>query len=479
MANPRRSIRLGVIGARNSVAGLAALQPAVPSPVSEPKPQHEAASPASEPGVPAASEPAVPAKAESAVPPGSPSTSSGRVTGDSATAAADLLAKMKAEREERLRLRSEARERRMTRSVTRKMTRGQLPLPVGVPGAGAGTPSSAAAQNPAVPAAKKPGRSLADIQKAIKEADRRKKQAKREALENKIDRTKREVALKKAEEAAAQKDGLTRVARRMTIRIEEQKRSKVDEQLGQFVSMMQVLEKEFTRMDDARVEREQQLLEAQSMLSRTQQQVVLLSDLLLKSASQMDQMKTNLDSLVDSFPKKLAKGSPFFSEMGQFQESFWTLRHKMYIEVAKQAKESKALLAEQGYDAGLLASALDKDGSSSSAVPLPPAGGPPVAPPAPPAPTATVNPVSHLLSQIKSGTSLKKIDPEALKQERLRSRDQWRQSVTCLRSLQDTLQMALDQRQKDLKEYDSDDSDEDDDWTDEDDEDFDTEPIEP
>jgi hypothetical protein len=82
-----------------------------------------------------------------------------------------------------------------------------------------------------------------------------------------------------------------------------------------------------------------------------------------------------------------------------------------------------------------------------------------------------INPVSHLLAQIKSGTSLKKIDPDALKQERLKNQTNWRQSVSCLRSLQDTLQMALDQRQKDLREYDSDDSEDDDDWSDDDDDD--------
>ena len=394
---------------------------------------------------------------------------------------------MKAEREERLRLRSAARERRMTRNVSRRMTRlgSQAPLPAalaamkeeGGSSSASGPSSSAAAGGGSAvqlgpgQERKKPTRSLADVQKAIKEADRRKKQAKREALENKIDRTKREALLKKAEEASTQKDTLTRTARRMTIRLEEKKRSKVDEQLGQFLSMMQVLEKEFSRMDEARVEREQQLLDAQNMLARTQQQVVLLSDLLMKSASQMDTMKTNLDSLVDSFPKKLAKGSPFFSDMGKFQESFWTLRHKMYVEVAKQAKESKALLAEQGYDAALLTTALDgASPSSSAAIPQAPSGVP-GAPPPPPAPTVAINPVSHLLSQIRSGTALKKIDPDALKQERLNNRDNWRKSVSCLRSLQDTLQMALDQRQKDLREYSSDDDDDDDDWSDNDDDD--------
>mmetsp|Transcript_4700 Transcript_4700/g.16544 ORF Transcript_4700/g.16544 Transcript_4700/m.16544 type:complete len:134 (+) Transcript_4700:2-403(+) len=84
-----------------------------------------------------------------------------------------------------------------------------------------------------------------------------------------------------------------------------------------------------------------------------------------------------------------------------------------------------------------------------------------------PAAVAKSNPITDLLSQIQQGTSLKKLDPEKVKQERDQRKGNWRQSVNLLRGLQDTLREALDQRQ--LAMFSDSDEDDPDDW-DEDDE---------
>jgi len=72
------------------------------------------------------------------------------------------------------------------------------------------------------------------------------------------------------------------------------------------------------------------------------------------------------------------------------------------------------------------------------------------------------------LNQIRTGTSLKKLDPEQAKKERDARKNHIRSSVMLLQGLQDTLKEALDNRALSLLDSDSDD--EDDDWEDEDEE---------
>jgi len=71
-----------------------------------------------------------------------------------------------------------------------------------------------------------------------------------------------------------------------------------------------------------------------------------------------------------------------------------------------------------------------------------------------------------LLGQIRQGTSLKKLDPKQVEEEKKQRKANWRQSVALLEGLQDTLRDALDQRHLSLfsdeesdEDWDSDESD--------------------
>jgi len=66
---------------------------------------------------------------------------------------------------------------------------------------------------------------------------------------------------------------------------------------------------------------------------------------------------------------------------------------------------------------------------------------------------------STLLTQIRKGQALNKIDPEALARERAQNRNNSRQSMALLSSLKDTLRMALNVRQEDMNLYGGDDDD--------------------
>mmetsp|Transcript_15119 Transcript_15119/g.38349 ORF Transcript_15119/g.38349 Transcript_15119/m.38349 type:complete len:548 (+) Transcript_15119:1252-2895(+) len=345
-------------------------------------------------------------------------------------------------------------------------------------------------------------RSLADLQNAIKRADDRKKTAKREVLQSTIAR-KKDAARRQANLAEREKRRLMRQQRELKMK---QKRAVVDKQLSAFATLLQGLEGEFAKIEKERIEKERVLQQERAARKRLEQHVFELTALLKGSSSQMDNMKERLDGLVKDFPPKLAKGSPFYNDMTNFQEDFWKLRHKMYVDVAKQDKATSSLLA--GVSLGKLSTvtattgvahshsdpcivntpaASGGSGSASPAPPPPPP--PPGAPPPPPglaprvqlggsrstnalsASAPSKSPSSagagrgDLLSSIRAGTSLRKVDAEELSRTRAP-----RQSMSLLSSLQDTLRMALDSRRDEMLEDDySDEDDWSDEWSDDDD----------
>ena len=105
-------------------------------------------------------------------------------------------------------------------------------------------------------------------------------------------------------------------------------------------------------------------------------------------------------------------------------------------------------------------------------VPPPPALNIPSAPNAGPAPTGPTRAAgsvragpraSTLLTQIRRGANLNKIDAEQIAKERSNNRNNCRQSMALLSSLKDTLRAALNVRQEDMNLYGDGD---DDDWDD-------------
>mmetsp|Transcript_43344 Transcript_43344/g.66603 ORF Transcript_43344/g.66603 Transcript_43344/m.66603 type:complete len:274 (-) Transcript_43344:31-852(-) len=225
-----------------------------------------------------------------------------------------------------------------------------------------------------------------------------------------------------------------RESKRMTVEMQQnESRVKVDQQIGGFMMMMQKLEADWQRGEEARIKSLDDMAEQRKLMEKVGTQMEFLTNSLSDLSARMDHMKLMLDRLVESAPKSAKKEEKWFSDLTAFQEKFWKMRHDAYISTAKYKKMMEEQIQEEQEKAAA-------------------AGGPP-----PPAPVlkpgaagsaggAMVNPISNLLGQIRSGTNLKKLDPKQVEEEKKQRKGNWRQSVALLQGLQDTLRDALDQR---------------------------------
>merc|ERR1712137_358486 len=251
-----------------------------------------------------------------------------------------------------------------------------------------------------------------------------------------------------------------RQSKRMTVEMKQnESRVKIDKQIGGFMMMMQKLEADWQRGEEERIKSVQDMAEQRKLMEKVGTQMEFLTNTLSDLSARMDHMKLMLDKLVDSAPKSVKKEDKWNTDLKAFQEKFWKMRHQAYISTAKYKKmmEEQAIEgAEQNKSSGQIPAA-----PNAPPVPVPPPAG---------GGGAVSNPITNLLASIRQGTSLKKLDPKQIEEEKQQRKGNWRQSVALLQGLQDTLKDALDQRHLSLfsdEESDEEwDSDEEEDWED-------------
>jgi len=300
-------------------------------------------------------------------------------------------------------------------------------------------------------------RSLQDMQSAIAKAGETKKKAERQGKLEQIKRAQREA---RKNEMTKEERRAYRQSKRMTVEMKQnESRVKIDKQIGGFMMMMQKLEADWQRGEEERIKSVQDMAEQRKLMEKVGTQMEFLTNTLSDLSARMDHMKLMLDKLVDSAPKSVKKEDKWNTDLKAFQEKFWKMRHQAYISTAKYKKmmEEQAIEdAEQNKSSGQIPAA-----PNAPPVPVPPPAG---------GGGAVSNPITNLLASIRQGTSLKKLDPKQIEEEKQQRKGNWRQSVALLQGLQDTLKDALDQRHLSLfsdEESDEEwDSDEEEDWED-------------
>merc|ERR1712137_867545 len=300
-------------------------------------------------------------------------------------------------------------------------------------------------------------RSLQDMQSAIAKAGETKKKAERQGKLEQIKRAQREA---RKNEMTKEERRAYRQSKRMTVEMKQnESRVKIDKQIGGFMMMMQKLEADWQRGEEERIKSVQDMAEQRKLMEKVGTQMEFLTNTLSDLSARMDHMKLMLDKLVDSAPKSVKKEDKWNTDLKAFQEKFWKMRHQAYISTAKYKKmiEEQAIEdAEQNKSSGQIPAA-----PNAPPVPVPPSAG---------GGGAVSNPITNLLASIRQGTSLKKLDPKQIEEEKQQRKGNWRQSVALLQGLQDTLKDALDQRHLSLfsdEESDEEwDSDEEEDWED-------------
>ena len=298
-------------------------------------------------------------------------------------------------------------------------------------------------------------RSLQDMQSAIAKAGETKKKAERQGKLEQIKRAQREA---RKNEMTKEERRAYRQSKRMTVEMKQnESRVKIDKQIGGFMMMMQKLEADWQRGEEERIKSVQDMAEQRKLMEKVGTQMEFLTNTLSDLSARMDHMKLMLDKLVDSVPKSVKKEDKWNADLKAFQEKFWKMRHQAYISTAKYKKmmEEQAIEeTEQNKSSGQIPSA-----PNAPPVPVPPPAG---------GGGAVSNPITNLLASIRQGTSLKKLDPKQIEEERKQRKGNWRQSVALLQGLQDTLKDALDQRHlslfSDEEEDEEWDSDEEEDW---------------
>lgn len=310
-----------------------------------------------------------------------------------------------------------------------------------------------AATNSAAPPRPKLGtgkniRSLADLQKAIKKADRVKKHAE---SQGKIGDLRRQQGETRKKQMTAEERRAYRQSKRLTVEMQHsQDRVKVNTQISKFMKMIQVLEKEWQKGEEDRVKREAEMEEQRLLFEKASAQMGFLSNALSEISAQMEAMNKDIDSMTDVVPKNVKKEDKWYgSQFLNFKENFIDMRHQAYINSAKHKKmmdktqkEAEDLAKEMKAPPPPLPSLSDASGFSA-------------------------NPITNLLAQIRSGTELKKLNSNEVEEDRKKRQGNWRQSVQLLEGLQATLCDALDQRHLALfSDSDEEDDEFDDDWDD-------------
>jgi hypothetical protein len=179
-------------------------------------------------------------------------------------------------------------------------------------------------------------RSLADLQKAIQKADRVKQQAQALGTIDKLkhEREQRRMKLTREEKRAV------RESKRLTVEFKNSEtRVKVDQQIGNFVQMMEILETEWQKGEEQRLKREEEWNSQREMIEKAADQMNFLSKNLHEISTSMENMNRGLDQLMESVPKGVKKEEKWFGkDLTGWQENFRDMRHQAFISSAKFKK---------------------------------------------------------------------------------------------------------------------------------------------
>ena len=184
--------------------------------------------------------------------------------------------------------------------------------------------------------------------------------------------------------------------------------------------MMQTLELEWQKGEEERIKREQELFNRREEFQKIADQLEYLSKSFSDFSTQMEHLKVCLDRISDNPPKSFKKEVAWANSFKDWQSNFLRMRHDSFVSAAK----FKKMMEKEAQDVGAappppppgdipappkLTSGWSSGKLAPTSVPTPP--------PAPkPATTPAFNPITSLLSQIRQGTSLKKLDPQAIEE---------------------------------------------------------------
>lgn len=108
--------------------------------------------------------------------------------------------------------------------------------------------------------------------------------------------------------------------------------------------MMQKLEADWQRGEEARVKALDDMAEQRKLMEKVGNQMELLTKTLSDLSARMDHMKLMLDRLVETAPKGVKKDDKWFQDLSAFQQLFWKMRHEAYISTAKYKKVMRTLI---------------------------------------------------------------------------------------------------------------------------------------
>ena len=248
------------------------------------------------------------------------------------TSASSLIEKMKAEREAK----------RAAAAAARSEAAPVTPSP-----AASSEPEAASTQgtpDPTTSSTPKPKlstgkniRSLADLQKAIKKADRVKKHAESQGKLGDLRRQQRET---KKKQMTAEERRAYRQSKRLTVEMQHSEdRVKVNTQISKFMNMIQILEKEWQKGEEDRVKREAEMEEQRQMFDKASAQMGFLSNALNEISAQMESMHKDIESMTEGVPKGVKKEDKWYgTQFLNFKENFIDMRHQAYINSAKHKK---------------------------------------------------------------------------------------------------------------------------------------------
>jgi len=137
-----------------------------------------------------------------------------------------------------------------------------------------------------------------------------------------------------------------RQSKRMTVEMQaNESRSKVEQQIGNFMQMLTTLEGEWQRQEETRFQKEKELNEVKEHLTKVGEQMVAVGKVLSDTSAQMDHLKNILDKIVTNASPKVRKADEkWFGDFEAFQQNFWQMRHTMYIQQAKNNKVRWSIL---------------------------------------------------------------------------------------------------------------------------------------
>ena len=107
------------------------------------------------------------------------------------------------------------------------------------------------------------------------------------------------------------------------------------------MNMIQVLEKEWQKGEEDRIQRDKEMEEQRAMFEKASGQMDFLSTALMEMSEQMESMKVDLDNLVAGASKGVKKEDKWYgTQFMSFQNNFLDMRHQAYVAAMKQKKVS-------------------------------------------------------------------------------------------------------------------------------------------